>query len=78
LEKAGKFAAIFGTTSIFDLWSRPWRVVRLLEFLHENIPRKGPDSTTITCFMLCWMVEYRRFVIKRSPRDLAIFEVFKV
>jgi len=44
--------AIFGnTSSIFDLWSRPWGVVRLLEFLHAPIPRKGSDSTTITTLL---------------------------
>jgi len=44
------WSAIFDTTSsIFDLWSRPWGVVRLLgllEFLRVPIPRKGSGSTT--------------------------------
>jgi len=38
--------AIFGTTSsIFDLWSRPWGVVRLLG-LRGLIPRKRSGSNT--------------------------------
>jgi len=40
--------AIVGTTSsIFDLWSRPWGVARLsVEFLHAPIPRKESGSST--------------------------------
>jgi len=43
--------AIFGTTSsIFDLWSRPWGVARLLGLRgippHDPIPRKGSGSIT--------------------------------
>jgi len=34
---------IFGTTSIFDLWSRPWGVVRLLG-LREVPPRPHPSE----------------------------------
>jgi len=41
---------IFGTTSsIFDLWSRPWTWPECwvsVEFLHVLIPRKGSGSTT--------------------------------
>jgi len=40
---------IFSTHIHFNLWSRPWGVVRLwvfTEFLQAPIPRKGSDSTT--------------------------------
>jgi len=39
------------TSSIFDLWSRPWGVAGLLvsvKFLHVLIPWKGSGSTTTT------------------------------
>jgi len=35
--------AIFGTTSIFDLWSRPWGVTRLLG-LRGIPPRPHPSE----------------------------------
>jgi len=42
--------AIFGiTSSIFDLWSKPWTWPDCwvpVEFLRASIPRKGSGSTT--------------------------------
>jgi len=38
----------FGTTSIFDLWSRPWGVARLGSLWSSSTPRKGSGSTTAT------------------------------
>jgi len=55
--------AIFGTTSsIFDLWSRPCGVARLLglrEVPPRPIPHKGPGSTTTTTRrpLRCLLVE---------------------
>jgi len=48
---------IFGTTSIFDLWSRPWGVNRLVvyvEFFHAIIPQTTSRSTT-TSLLVCSM-----------------------
>jgi len=46
--------AIFGnTSSIFDLWSRPWGVAQLLglrEVSPRHYPSKGSGSTTTATF----------------------------
>jgi len=51
--------AIFGTTSFFDLWSRPWGVARLLG-LRALIPREGLDSTTTTIVTAGWRQAEKR------------------
>jgi len=46
--------AIFSISSIFDLWSRPWGVARLLGFRGVPPcphPRKGSDSITTTNYI---------------------------
>jgi len=47
------WCAIFGTTSIFDLWSKPWDMASV-EFLHAPISRKGLGSTTTRCGSPAW------------------------